>query len=269
MVIAVDIHGSGTAYVPGRQSVHFIGDCVWHKDNLVHVLLGKRFKLEGPGHAHRCHAYVGDGIVLIQVLRVVPLPRVHILVDAHDVARLQVGIKSRDIIRDRISIYVHTSGRDLGGAVGIDGNVQDWHTLPARIRYIDIIRVVVGILNKHHVGVELYGVLLLLYKSQRHGAVAGVIIRKGQAIPQLHLVGAARTETAVRMDGKAVATIFSNDEVYRIRAVLGQKGNGSLDLIGRFARSGYTDFQVRLLVCQGERVNVHLLCRLHRLIHSL
>ena len=65
VVIAVDVHGTGSAGISGRQGVHLIGDGVGHEDDLVHVLLRQRFKLEGPGHAHSCHAYVGDGIVLI------------------------------------------------------------------------------------------------------------------------------------------------------------------------------------------------------------
>ena len=269
MVIAVDVHGAGGTNISGRQGVHLIGDGVGHKDNLVHVLLGQRFKLECPRHAHRCHAYVGDGIVLIQILCVVPLPRVHILVDAHDVARLQVGIKSRDIIRDRIRGYLHASGRDLCGAVGIDRNVQDWHKLLiCRTRYIEIIRVFVGILNKHHVGVERDVVLLFLGKGQRHGAVALVLIREGQALPQCHLVGAACTETAVRINGEAAAAILSNDKVHRIRAVLGQQSDGSLNLLSRFTRSSDADFQIGFLIRQGKGVNVDLLRRIHRLVHG-
>ena len=163
---------------------------------------------------------------------------------------------------------MHTSGRDLGGAVGIDRNVQDWHKLPVRIRYIDIIRVFVGILNKHHVGGEFDGVLLFLGKGQRHGAVAGIPIRKGQSVPQRQLVGAACAEAAVRTNGKAAAAIISDDKIHRIRAVLGQQGDGRLDLFGRFVRSGNTEFQIRVLPRQGEGVNADLLRRLHRLVHG-
>ena len=158
---------------------------------------------------------------------------------------------------------MHTSGRDLGGAVGIDGNLQDRHTLPARIRHIDIIRVVVGILNKHHVGVERDGVLLFLGKGQCHGTVTGVPARKGQAVPQRQLIGAARAEAAVRTNGKTAA-IVNNDEIHRIRTVLGQQGNGLLNLIGRFVRSGDADFQIGSLVRQGKGINVNLLRRLNR-----
>ena len=246
-VVGVFVHGAAFR----GQLLHLVGDGVRHGQNLVGVLLVEALKLIDAVFPAG-DADIGQGIILVCILGVVPVLGVDVFVDTDHIPRLQAALG-----------HGEAAGDGLGAALVAEQR---------RFQHIQSFTVhgvghILGVLDEDEVGVVLQVVHFILMNDEVGGAQHLVLAGKVEPASQSELIGCAGDKTRRGIDCEAAAAVGGDSQFHRLGAVLGQQSDVGLYLLGAGKIADEFKGEVRLLVLQSEGIDVQLALGVHLFIY--